>query len=258
MYLNSVITWSVSLAFLIFGMMSIYSGFAKNAELLNEAMKNFPEELLMAFGMTNMDMASVLGFFSFIFIFCQVCLAIQASNYGFAILSVEEREMTADFLLAKPVGRAKILTSKLLAAFTGLTITNLVVWASSFAFINMYKNGKTYETTPLILLLLSIVLFQLVFLAVGMLISLLVKKVRSVTPYSMGLAFGTYVLNAFSGMLGDVKLELLTPFKHFEPNYIIHNAAYDMPLVMISIVATVLSIGASYMLYAKRNIPSPV
>ena len=89
-------------------------------------------------------------------------------------------------------------------------------------------------------------------------ISLLMKRVRSVTPLSMALAFGMYVLNAFGGMLGDDKLEIISPFKHFDPNYILANAAYDIPLVMISIVAILIAIPASYLLYQKRNIASAV
>lgn len=162
--------------------------------------------------------------------------------------------MTADFLLAKPVGRAHILTSKLLAAFTGLTITNIVVWVSSFVFINMFRAGRAYDTKTLLLLLLSIVVFQLFFLSVGILISLLMKRVRSVTSVSMALAFGMYVLSAFGGMLGDDTLDVITPFKHFEPNYIIANAAYDVPLVLLSVAVIIISMVGSYALYGKRNI----
>ena len=161
---RSVITWSVAVATMLFVFVSLFSSFAKDAELLNEAMANFPKELRMAFGMNGMDLSTVLGYFSFVFLFVQICLAIQAANYGFSLVSIEERELTADFLLAKPVGRAQILTSKLLAALSGLTITNIVVWISSFAFINLFKGGRTYETKPLLLLLLSIVGFQLFFL----------------------------------------------------------------------------------------------
>ena len=256
--LRSVITWSVSIALLILLFMSMFSALAQDAELLNEAMAQFPEELLMAFGMNGMDMSTVLGFFSFIFLFCQLCLAIQAANYGFSLVSIEERELTADFLLTKPIGRTKILTSKLLSALTGLMITNLVVWISTLAFINLFKGERTYETRPLFLLLLSIFVFQLFFLTTGILISLLVKRVRNVTPYSIGLAFGMYVLNAFGGLLGDVKLELITPFKHFDPTYIIQNAAYDMPKVLISVTVIVVSVVGSYFLYQRRNIPTPV
>jgi ABC-2 type transport system permease protein len=242
----------------MFFFMSVFSSLAVDAELMNEMLAEFPEELLIAFGMTGMDWSTVLGFYSFIFLFCQLCLAIQAANYGFSLVSIEERELTADFLLAKPVGRANILTSKLLAALTSLTITNIVVWISSFVFLDMYSGGRTYETKPLLLLLLSVVLFQLFFLTVGVLISLLVKRVRSVTPFSMALAFGMYVLSAFGGMIGDDKLEIITPFKHFEPSYIISNAAYDVPLVLISVSVIVISIAGSYALYTKRDIHSAV
>ena len=258
MHLRSVITWSVAVAALILVYTSLFSSFAKDAELLNVMMANFPEQLLTAFGLNGVDLSTVLGYFSFVFLFAQICLAIQAANYGFALVSIEEREWTADFLLAKPVGRTQILTSKLLAALSGLTITNLVVWISSFGFINLFKGDAMYETNSLLLLLLSIVVFQLFFLSVGLVISLLVKRIRSVMPYSMGLGFGMYVLSVFGDMLGTSVLEKLTPFKHFEPNYIIQHGAYDLPLVLISTSVIVISLVGSYVLYTKRDIPGVV
>ena len=256
MHWTSVITWSVAVAAVIFVYVSLFSSFAQNAELLNEMLANFPQALRTAFGMNGMDLSTVLGYFGFVFVFVQICLAIQAANYGFSLVSVEEREWTADFLLAKPVGRGQILTSKLLAALTGVTITNIVVWVSSFGFLNLFKGARTYEPTPLVLVLLSIIVFQLFFLSVGLVVSLLVKRIRSVTPYSMALGFGMYVLSVFSDMLGESALEKLTPFKHFAPNYIIQHSAYDVPLVLISASVIVVALAGSYLLYTRRDIPS--
>jgi len=258
MHLRSVITWSVAVAALIFVYVSLFSSFAKDAELLNEMMANFPKELLTAFGLKGVDLSTVLGYFGFVFLFVQICLAIQAANYGFSLVSIEEREWTADFLLAKPVGRTQILTSKLLAALSGLAITDIVVWISSLAFITLFKGERTYEVNPLLLLLLSIVVFQLFFLTVGLVVSLLVKRIRSVTPYSMALGFGMYVLAVFGDMLGESTLEKVTPFKHFEPNYILQNGAWDLPLVLISISVIVISLVGSYVLYTRRDIPAVV
>jgi ABC-2 type transport system permease protein len=258
MHLRSVITWSVAVAVMMLVYISLFSSFAQDAELLNEMMAKFPKELLTAFGMNGVDLSTVLGYFSFVFLFTQLCLAIQAANYGFSLVSVEEREWTADFLLAKPVGRRQILTSKLLAALSGLTLTNIVVWISSFGLINLFRGDRTYETTPLLLLLLSIVVFQLFFLSVGLVVSLLVKRIRSVTPYAMALGFGMYVLSVFGDMLGESALEKVTPFKHFEPNYIIQHEAYDVPLVLISVVVILISLVGSYVLYARRDIPAVV
>jgi ABC-2 type transport system permease protein len=254
---NSVITWSLAVAVLIFVFVSLFSSIAVDAALLNEALANFPDELLMAFGMTELDLSTVLGYFGFVFLFVQICLAIQAANYGFSLVSIEEREWTADFLLSKPVGRVQILTSKLLAALSGLTITNVVVWVSSFVFIYLYGGGRTYTTGPLVMLLMSVAVFQLFFLSVGLLISLMVRRIRSVTPYSMALGFGMYVISAFGDMLGESALEKLTPFQHFEPNHILQQAAYD-PLALISIFVVLLALAGSYVLYTRRDIPAVV
>jgi len=254
--LRSMLIWSASIAALLIVFMSISSSFSAQSALLSQAMANFPRALLIAFGMENMDMSTVLGYFGLIFLFCQICLAIQAANYGFGLVSIEESELTADFLLAKPVGRTKIMTSKLLAALTALTITNIVVWIVSFICLGLFAKGQEYSARSLVILLLSIVVFQLFFLSVGIVISLLVKRVRSVTPFSMGLVFGLYILNAFGGMIGEKSLEILSPFKHFDPNYIIKHAAWDLPLVLISVAIIVISVAASYWLYARRNIPS--
>ncbi len=258
MHLRSVITWSAAVATLILVYMSLFTSVAKDAKLLNEMMARFPKELLTAFGMEGTDLSTVLGYYSFVFLFVQVCLAIQAANYGFSLVSVEEREWTADFLLAKPVSRTQILTSKLLAGLGGLTITNLVVWISSLVFIELFKGNRSYETKPLLLMLASIVVFQLFFLSVGLMVSLLVKRIRSVTPYAMALGLGMYVLSAFDDLLGESILEKITPFTHFEPRYIVQHAAYDLPLVLFSLSVIVISLSASYMLYVRRDIPAIV
>lgn len=253
---KSVIIWSSALAAIHMLFFSIYSGFADQAALMSELMAKFPPALLEAFGMSTVDLSTVIGYYSIVFLFVQVCLAIQAGNYGFGLVSIEENELTADFLLSKPVSRAQVLTSKILAALTSLTITNLVVWGMSFLSIQLFCGNRPVDTPVLLLLLASIVIFQLFFLSVGLVISLLVKRVRSVTPYSLGLGFGAYILNAFSGVFGDVALELITPFKHLDPAYIIAQGAYNTPLVLLNVGITGLSIGVSYWLYIRRDIPA--
>lgn len=257
-HLKSVLIWSGSISALILAFLSMFGSFAAEAALVSDLMESFPKELLIAFGMTDMDWSTILGFFGLLFVFSQICLAIQAANYGFGLVSVEETEWTADFLLSKPVSRVKIMTSKLLAAICSLALTQAIVWSSSFIFINIFRQGQEYEVKAVVLLLLSMTIFQLFFLTVGMAISLLVKRLRNVLPYSMGLVFGLYILNAFGSMIGEKSLEIISPFKHFAPSFIIKNVSWDFPLIMISVGLIAISVGASYVLYARRNIASAV
>jgi len=254
--LKSVLIWSVSLTALMLFFFSIYPSFSSQAELTNMLMKKFPPVLLEAFGLNRADMSTVLGYYSLVLVFTQLCLAIQAGNYGFGLVSIEESELTADFLLSKPVSRSRILTSKFLAALASLLVTELVTWGVSLLSIEIFRGDHAYNLGTLVFLFLTLLILQLFFLCVGLVISLLVRRVRSVTPYSLGLGFGTYVLAAFSGVFGDVKLEYLTPFKHLDPSQIVQDGALNTPLVILDVGISLFAVAISYWLYVRRDIPS--
>ena len=252
--LKSVLIWSLSAVTLVLVFFSFFSAFASEAELMNQVLSKFPPEMRAAFGLDRMDMSTVLGFYSLIFMFVQVCLAIQASNYGFGLVSIEENELTADFLLTKPVSRAQVLTSKLLAAISSLLITDVIIIAGTLLAFTLFRGDRGYDGGTLTLLFIGLPIFQLFFLSVGLVVSLLVKRVRSVTPYGLGLGFGMYVLSAFSGMLGDVKLEWITPFKHLDSAVIVQNGTFDTPLVLLNVAITLISLAVSYWRYIRRDI----
>lgn len=254
--LKSITIWSLALVFLVGFYFSLFPVFADQAALMNDMLARFPPEMRAAFGLDSMDLSSVLGFFSLVYLFAQLCLAIQASNYGFGLVSIEEQELTADFLLSKPVSRTQVMTSKLAAALTSLILTNLAVWVSTFAAIAFFRGERAYEPRTLLLLLFGLFIFQLFFLSVGLVISLLVKRVRSVVPYALGLGFGAYVLSAFSGVFGEIALELITPFKHLDAAYIVQHGAYNTPLLLLNGAVSLVALGVSYWLYLGRDIPA--
>lgn len=254
---TSVGIWAGSLAALLLVFMALFPSFSADVAAMDQVLANFPPELKSVFGLDALNLATLEGYFGLCFVFCQLCLAIQAANYGLSLVSVEETDLTADFLLTRPLSRSTILTSKILAALTSLLVTDVLFWAVSLASIAIFKGEVQYEPRAFALLLGSVVIFQLIFFSLGLLISLLVRRMRSITPWSLGLALGTYVISAFSGMLGDVKLEYLSPFKHFDPGQIIRDLNYDTPLVFMDVALILVAIGASYWLYQKRDIASP-
>lgn len=257
MYRKSMVTWVLSIGIILLMYMAFYPAFGADAEAMDLLLENYPEELLKAFGMGgSLSLSSVLGFLAFTFTFVQMCLAIQASNYGFSILSVEERELTADFLMSKPVSRNTILFGKFFAAFAALTITNISVWICTYLALAWYNNGSPYDNGTVAILLATNVLIQLFFMSVGMVISVSVKKIRSVLSFSMALAFGAYMLNAVRAIIDSELLGFITPFYHFEPGGILEFAEIDWSLGIISLVIIVGSLVATYVLYNNRNIHS--
>ena len=256
-HLKSMLIWSLTIAGLMLLFMAVYPAFSSDTALMDSIISNYPEEMLKAFGMnTGLPLSSVLGYLVFIFPFIQLALAIQSANYGFAMLSEEERELTADFLMSKPVSRGSIFVSKFMATFTVLAFTNLTVWGATFLSLHLFDNGNAYDADKIILFLATIVIFQLFFIGIGMLISVIVKKIRSVLSYSMALAFGLYILNALRNIIGGESLGVVSPYYYFDPGYILEQGSYNMAMLYLSIGVVLISLITSYLLYSKRNIHS--
>lgn len=257
MYKKSIIIWSIAISFWIIFYMAFYPMIATDSSAFEAIMADFPPEYLAAFGMNpDLPMSSILGYFSLTMGMTQIPIAIQASNYGFATLSVEERELTADFLLSKPVTRKKIIVSKFLAAFLALTIVNIFVWISSISSLYLFSGDQTFTLGVVILFLTTIGMFQLFFLSIGMVISVSVKKISSVLSYSMALSFGLYILNSLNSLFSSSIIGSVSPYTHFNPSDILANEQYNIGFTIVSISIIIISLLMSYFLYLRRNIHS--
>lgn len=256
-YLRSALLWSFNGIALYFIFMAFFPIIAKDASMMDTIVEHYPEELLKAFGMSNqVSLSSVLGYFSFCYTFVQLCMAIQGANYGFHCLSVEERELTADFLMAKPVKRHTIFMSKYTAVLLGVMVTQIFLYIGAIASIEVFRAEKSYDLKLVNMMLFAGPLFQLVFVNVGLIISLLVKKVRSVLSFSMALVFSMYIINAIRGIIDSQWLGIMTPFYHFDALYIIENEHYNTPFFGLSLAVLIVSFVASYWMYLKRDIHS--
>lgn len=254
---KSIIIWSIAHAAFLLMYIAFYPTFGSNAEMMDLMLENYPEEFLKAFGMnTGLPLSSVMGYFGFSFTFIQLMLAIQASNYGFSVLSVEERDLTADFLMTKPVSRTKVIICKFTAVLIALTMSNAVIWGASYLALALFNDGNAYDAGKVALVLSTNTIFQLYFVAIGMVVTVSVKKVRSVLSYSMALAFGTYMLNSVGAIVDSDFVNFLTPFSYFKPEPILASGSWDMALTMICILLIVVLGSAAYILYRKRNIHS--
>nr|WP_300005044.1 ABC transporter permease subunit [Tissierella sp.] len=254
---RSILIWSLSIAAFIIFYMAFFPGLSADSQALDSIMESLPKEMLQALGLREgLALSSLIGYFTLTFAMIQLAIAIQSSNYGFAILTEEERELTADFLMSKPVSRNTIYWSKFLASFLSLLISSIVIGIASFIALELFKSAESYSTVNVLKLMLTIPIFQLMFLTLSMLISLLFKKVRSVLSLSMALSIGFYVINSIRGIVGSDVLGYFTPFYYFEPGEILKTGIIDLKLLLITLVIITVSLMASSYIYNSRDINS--
>ncbi|MFA6309267.1 MAG: ABC transporter permease subunit [Clostridia bacterium] len=253
MYRKSTIIWTVSIVALILMFMSIYPVFSNNAEDVKKLLMGFPEAARKALSISIDQITSYLGFYSYIFVYVTLCGSIQAMNTGISLLSKENNGKTVDFLLSKPVTRTRIITSKLLAAVTCLIITNLVYLVSAYA-ISIVVVDKPIDSKLFFMISITLIFVQIIFVSLGLIISVLTQKLKSITFASLGIVFGFFIIGMFGSVIGDTVSRYLTPFKYFNPSYIIANASYEFSFLITAIVIVIVSISASYVVYSKKDI----
>lgn len=249
---KTMIIWTVSIVALIALFMLMFPSIEKDAAGFQKMLEGYPEAIRKGFGSAIENVTSILGFYSFIFVFVLLCGAIQAMILGTSILSKEARERTADFLLSKPVSRAEVMTAKLLAALTLILITNVISYAA--AVISAASVHSEYNAKALFLINASLFLVQLVFMALGILISVFFQKLKSVVAISMGIVFGLFFVGMFLAVDKDDAARYFSPFKYFDTGYIIKNSSYEIQYLIVAITFVIAAVTASYIIYSRKDI----
>ncbi|WP_026573767.1 ABC transporter permease subunit [Bacillus sp. UNC438CL73TsuS30] len=251
-YRKSTVIWTLSLAALIVFFLSMFPGLTQDADQFKKLLENYPEAVRRALGVSLDSITSLLGFYSYGFNYVLLCGSIQAMNLGTSILSKEVREKTADFLLTKPVTRKQIVTAKLLAVVASLIITNVIYIIIAVNTASAVSKNS-FDLTAFLLISLTAFLIELMFVALGMLISVSVPKIKSVLPISLGTVFGFYILNMLGSVIGEKAIRYLTPFKYYETTYIMKHSSYQISFVIIEMVFIFAAITASYAIYSKKD-----
>lgn len=252
-YRKSTIIWTISLIAIMGLFLSFFPSIARDADDFKKLLAGYPEEIKKAIGFTVESITSILGYYSYVFLYITLCGAIQAMNIGTSILSKEVREKTADFLLTKPVTRINIMTQKLLAAVTQLVITNIVYLLAAFIMVSNIAiddfNKKTF-------FMVSITLFflQLIFLALGVIVSIILSKIKSVIPISLGSIFTFFIISMIGSSKGEEAIRYITPFQYFNAPYIIKNSSYETSYMILGIVFIIIAITASYVIYSRKDV----
>ncbi len=243
-------SWLLAIIGIAVVYISFYPSIGKDLENFIQLMDNYPASMRLMLGINLDTFGTILGYFSsFPLTFILICSSISALILGLSILSKEDREKTADFLLTRPVSREKIVSAKLLAALTLIILSNIVFFDASYLLV-LLVSGSSVDFKVFALLIGSILFVQLLFLSLGLFISVILPKVKSVVMISMGIAFGFY----FLGMFADDKLRVLTPFKYFDATYLLEQRAYEPWYLALSFILVSSMILLTYILYRKKDI----
>ena len=205
-----------------------------------------------AFGMDRLNFGTLEGFYA---IECGSMLGLGGAFYAailaVSMLSKEEANKTADFLLSHPVSRRKILLEKLLAIFIQLTLMNGIVLAMSL--FSILAIGEKIPWSELLLLHLAYYLLQIEISGICSGISAFVR--RGSVGIGLGIAVLLYFVNLVSNLTPAANfLKYFTPFAYCDGADIIASRHLDGGLLAIGAVVCLVGLLGAWYQYDRKDI----
>ena len=248
---TSFFIWTSSIGFLLATCIFLFPEMKGQMEGVNDmfaSMGSFTE----AFGMDRLNFGTLTGFYA---VECGNVLglggAFFASLCAVGILSKEEKEKTAEFLLTHPVSRKRIITEKLIAVLIQITAMNIIIYALAVGSIAAI--GEEIPLKEISLLHLAYYLLQLELACICFGISAFLRK------GSVGVGLGAAVMMYFLNLIANITdvaefLKYITPFGYCEGADIISKGSLDLTLIIIGTVIGIIGIIIAFLKYTKKDI----
>ena len=205
----SLIIWTAAIGFLLAVCIFMFPEMKGEMNEVNEVFSSMGS-FTQAFGMDKVNFGTLLGFYA---VECGNILglggAFFASLCAISVLSKEEKERTAEFLLTHPVSRVNVVAEKLISVILQIVILNVVVYviaASSIALI-----GEEVPWQEITLMHTAYLILQLELAGICFGVSAFLR--RGSIGTGLGIAVIMYFLNIIANLTESAEfLQYITPF----------------------------------------------
>ncbi|MGL5296413.1 MAG: ABC transporter permease subunit [Culicoidibacterales bacterium] len=250
--MRSVI-WTIIITGIAGLFLSVYPSYQNGADEFLKLLEGYPPQLIAAFNINPDTIFTYLGFYAFVLPFVFIAGSIYATNLALTIMGREKSMNASEFLLAKPVSRTMIWLQKILALKTTLIIHN-VIFTVIMVGITSYFDQTQITKPSFWMMTLALFLIELIFANLGILLAVLLKRLKSITSLAVGIAVSFYVISLLQALLENELMAYLTPFQYVNPQYILENQHYDCPLLAIGLGIIILSALVSYTRYTNQDV----
>lgn len=251
---KSLIIWCIGSVLLVASGMAKFQGYSASGQAANEIVAQLPKSVQTILGFGSFDLTTAMGFYGTLFLYLVIMAVIHASILGATIISKEEAEKTSEFLLAKPVSRERIITSKLAAAFANILILNLATCLTSIAIVGNYSEGAGVGG-DISKLMTGMFILQLIFMLLGTGIGAASKRPRAAASMATWILLLDFILYKAIDLNSNIDfLKYLTPFKYFDAPNLLSDVGFEPVFIILSVAIIAAFSCMTVMCYRRRDL----
>ena len=252
---RALLFWGAGVIALMFAAMTKYSTIIEAGDAsMTQLIAQLPQMMQAMFGMADLDITSLEGYFGICFLYLVLMLAVHAGLLGAAVIGDEERDKTTEFLYVKPIRRSRVITEKLTAGVVLL----LVLWVVSMigSWVAVAVSASTDGFLPIFMVFMQAAfIMQLVFFSLGVTLAAVLPNYRLPGKIIAGVVFAEYFLYVLSKFAPQFDgLRHLTIFRTYDAVDIVANGQLDVLSIGACIVMIVVVIAIAYCVYPRLDL----
>lgn len=249
----SVLIWSITICAMTLLTMLIFPSFRAQMGSITQLISSLGP-FTSAFGLDEMDFTSAIGFYGTESgTMLTIGGALFAAMTGIGLLSKEENNHTAEFLLTLPISRKRVVFEKLLSLFTLVLVLNILcfgVGVLSFLLIN-----ETVSFWNLALFHAAQCMMHFEIGCICFCVSAYSRRTQ--IGVGLGLALLLYFISLLVNMVDVLKpLRYLTPFSYADAPTTLSKGTVDGVLIALGAGVTMLSAGCAFARYHAKDLAS--
>lgn len=252
---KSFLIWLITLIGIFLVVYLIYPSIIndENIKMIDEMMKMFPEEMLVAF---NMDISSIDSAYGWLksegFVFVLLIIGCYSGILGSNILLKEENDKTIEYLNSLPIKRNNIILNKVLTGV--IYITSMVILLGIFNFIGL-SLSENFDKKQYILLSITPILPSYVIYFLCMFLSTFTNKTKKMLGISLGIVLISYVLQTLSTIAETTEfLKYLSVFTLADIRNVILDISINPIMIVISLSLSILFLALTIINYNKKEL----
>lgn len=250
---KALIIWCICMVLLVVSGMAKYTAYTAGSQS-SAVFADLPHSIKALLGMGSFDVTSASGFYAMLFIYIELAVAIHASLLGASIIAKEERDKTTEFLMIKPVSRANVITSKLVAAFLNVIVINIVTLVSSIVIVGVYNKGADISSI-ITICSFSMFIVQLIFLSLGSALAAFMSNPKTSGSIVTAILLIAFVISKITDLSDKLNfLNLISPFKYFDLYKLVAGNGLNIGIVILSLVLVAVFFVSTYFFYGKRDL----
>ncbi|MGX8851034.1 ABC transporter permease subunit [Amedibacillus sp. YH-ame10] len=251
-YFISTLIWALSLTVFGYICIQLFVSFSSDVKFFETMLNAYSPEMLKAFGAQLSTIKTLPGFYSFCFMYIVAAAAFQSTYLGLHVIGKEMSGKSADFIFTKPCTRQKILTCKLASILLCLLLTNLIY--STGSMISASQTGLQFDKDMMWMLNLSMLLTQLLFMALGFLLACVMKKIKTPLALTTGIVSAFFLLQMVVNLEPDGILSYVSFLSYVSADSVVANQGFEIVKLSILVILTIAFLSAGYLFFKRRDI----